>query len=166
MSISQKSQSEADSIEKGLKDLERIADYEWVQAFERQYSFSVPLARMLHHPGLYIRTLESEGRYALSEAAYQLQVVIGIAGMNAKALEGSDPEIPYVGVHEAMSIAYHDWRAAELAEFIGVPFSTFRKMTDFEQKDALVKARKAANEHADVSDELIESYIKEGRDAR
>lgn len=165
MSISQKSQSEANSIVQNLKDLERVADYEWVQEFTRTMSFSVPLAQMISHSGLYIRTLESEGRYALSEAAYELQVVLGIANMNANTLAGEGDQ-PYVGVKQAISIAYHDWRAAELAEFIGVPFSTFRKWTEDEQAEALRKARKAAHEHADVSDELIASMLKEGRDAR
>lgn len=144
MSISQTSQQQAETIRVGIKELERLDDA-WATEFKRVFSYTWPLAEMVVYN--YIRTLESEGRWALYEGACIINRMINLKNEGWVAPPPKTKSGRTYPDHEAVSAlnkAAGDFQAAE-----------HRKMVDEAHAEALVRIDFFETNYRDANNEVI-----------
>lgn len=124
MTISRTTRSHVKTILDTLRTLERVplndprreVFYRAAEYIRNHDNWSVNLAEMVDAD--YVRTLNEEGRYMLAESAFQNEIMVGELANGST----TDPAA-------ASMIGYHDWRAKEFAEMVGMTVSQVRAMS-------------------------------------
>jgi hypothetical protein len=108
VSISQQSMRQAKEIRLAMSELEKLED-SWAQEYRRALNYTCPLAEMVYYN--YIRTLESEGRYALLEG---VEIINRLVAMHQN---NWTPDVHYLTPSDrasaALSHAYNEWRDSD-----------------------------------------------------
>jgi hypothetical protein len=123
MSISQTSRRQAEAILSGLDEIECAGAIKIRREFERCLSITVGIAYGVKYD--YIKSLTSDGRYALDEAEFEIKDLVRLAK------EGHREAYP------AMAITYANWRALELARQMALTLERFRSLSEDEVRDRL-----------------------------